>query len=197
MSFLFTYVVVLWMPFSSLWWWTHVSYFLGFQFCAFSPFTLHFWKNFFVNIHKLADYVSSDASLTSSFQKANTNLIKTEISHHTSMQYAPFLHVLASLYYLTLDIWFLKKKCLKGSFSRIVGPESRRGLVSILPGIGLRDELGKLEKERKEALSPFYSLSKPFLDFYLQCDSWRYWQFFWTPNNKHLNGNTICLLLDS
>lgn len=61
-QFLFTYVIVIWTPFSSLWWWTGITYFLGFQFCAFSPFALHFWKNLFVNIHQLADYISSNAS---------------------------------------------------------------------------------------------------------------------------------------
>ena len=48
-----------------------------------------------------------------------------------------------------------------------------QGLASVLRGIGLKDELQKLEKGSKEAPGPVYSLSKPLLDFHLLCDSWR------------------------
>lgn len=73
-----------------------------------------------------------------------------------------------------------------------------QGLVSVLLGLELRDELEKLEKRSKEALSPVYSLSKPLLDFYLQCDSWRHHDnSFRLQIIKHLNRDIIYLQLGS
>lgn len=72
-----------------------------------------------------------------------------------------------------------------------------QGLASVLPGIRLKDELGELEKGRKEAPAPLHSLLKPHLDFHLQCGSWRYYHnSFGLRIIKHLNGNNVVLLLN-